>query len=95
MDSYEYSEYRMKLREDMSEHSKLTYNQRLNEYKKIIENYKNIKINYGTDEYEFLLDEMKKRCLCSENNNNLRFNLRLNGIEINKSKSIWSGIIIL
>lgn len=95
MDSYEYGEFRIKLREEMVEYAKSTYYQRLSEYKKIIENYKNMKINYGSDEYNFLLDEMKKRCLCSENDNNLRFNLELNGIKINKSRSVWSGIIIL
>lgn len=95
MDPFEYSEFRKKLREEMAQESKLTYEKRLNEYMMILEQYKNFEIIYGTYEYNFLLEEMKKRCLCSEQDNNLRLNLELNGIKINKSKSRWSRIIIL
>lgn len=90
MDPYEYREFRQTLREQMAAEMKLTYEKRLNEYKVIIDQYKNLEIKYGTEEYNFLLDEMKKRCLCSEREN-LRIGLLLNGI---KFKTRWSRIIV-
>jgi hypothetical protein len=91
MDRYEYNEFKQEIRLEIAAERKLTYEKRLNEYKEILEPYKNLEIIYGNDEYNYLLDEMKKKYLCSESDN-LRIGLQLNGI---KFKSRWSKITIL
>lgn len=91
MDRYEYNEFKQEIRLEIAAERKLTYEKRLNEYKEILEPYKNLEIIYGNDEYNYLLDEMKKKYLCSESDN-LRIGLQLNAI---KFKSRWSKITIL
>lgn len=90
MDPYEYHEFRQALRMQMAEELKLTYENRLNEYNIILEQYKGLEIKYGTQEYDFLLDEMRKKQLCSLSDS-LRIGLLLNKI---KFKYRW-GIIKL
>ncbi|MBC2460392.1 hypothetical protein [Clostridium beijerinckii] len=80
MDSYEYREFRQILREQMREELKLTYEKRLNEYRLFLEQFKNLEIRYGTEEYNCLLDEMKNRRLCSESDS-LRIGLLVNEIK--------------
>lgn len=90
MDQYEYREFRTMIREQMAAEMKLTYEKRLNEYKLFLEQYKNLEIRYGTDEYNLLINEMRNRCLCSESDS-LRLGLLLNEIKF----KYWRGRIIL
>lgn len=87
MDRYEWHEFRQELRAEIATERKLTYEKRLNDYKRILEPFINIKIEYESDEYNYLLDEMKKRHLCSEGDN-LRIGLLLNGIKIKSRRGI-------
>lgn len=47
MDRYEYNEFKQEIRLEIAAERKLTYEKRLNEYKKILEPYKNLEIIYG------------------------------------------------